>query len=147
MGATQDGRPRINSPEWWEEYFRGPWDENHGGEQTRHFMQRLLAELPATETAWLRDHDVTIADWGCAFGEGVDEIAAAFPRARVWGVDVAATAIAEAHRRFPDREFVHAADGAIARRADVIVSSNCLEHFTEPVAVAERLSGLADQLL
>ncbi|MEO6595655.1 MAG: class I SAM-dependent methyltransferase, partial [Planctomycetota bacterium] len=139
--------PSINSPEWWEEYFRTQWDANGGAAQTRHFMQRLIAELPPIDAAYLRGGGLSILDWGCAMGEGVDELAAAFPGSRVWGMDAATTAIEEARRRFPRHEFVRSPDGEISAYADVIVSSNCLEHFADPWPVAQRLARTARQLL
>src|SRR5690348_15215074 len=101
--GIHDGAP-VNSPQWWEDYFRTAWDQNGGAEQTRHFMQRLIAELPAAEGRWLRTGPVSIIDWGCAHGEGVDELARAFPQARVRGLDASANAVAEARRRFPEYE-------------------------------------------
>jgi 2-polyprenyl-3-methyl-5-hydroxy-6-metoxy-1,4-benzoquinol methylase len=143
--STHDGA-EVNSPQWWEDYFRSEWDKNGGAEQTRHFMQRLIAELPAVEAEYLRAQPVTILDWGCAHGEGVDELARAFPAARVRGLDASANAIEQARRRFPEREFVHAPRGELPA-SDVVVSSNCLEHFADPWPVAERLARAATQLL
>src|SRR6185295_13257574 len=138
--------PAINSPQWWEDYFLHHWDANGGAEQTRHFMQRLIEELPEPERDHLRHRARSILDWGCAHGEGVDELVRAFPAAEVQGLDVAAAAVAEARRRFPGCAFVHATDGAIPR-ADVIVCSNCLDHFPAPWQVAERLATAAGDLL
>lgn len=147
MQPGSDSGPPINSRQWWEQYFRDHWDRNGGGAQTRHFMQRLLAELPLPEVGFLETPGLSIMDWGCAHGEGVDELKQRFPSAQVFGVDAAAAAIAEARRRFADAEFVHATGDAPPRRADVVISSNCLEHFAEPWPVAERLARAADQLL
>src|SRR5690606_12590084 len=38
-------------------------------------------------------------------------------------------------------------DGVIPRRFDVVVTSNCLEHFAEPLAVLASLAAAADRLL
>lgn len=144
--ATTDGVPPINSPKWWDEYLQHHWDGNGGAEQTRHFMQRLIAELPAPERDHLRHRVASILDWGCAHGEGVDELARAFGGVDVRGLDIAPSAVEEARRRFPACTFALATDGAIPR-ADVVVSSNCLEHFHAPWQVAERLAAAAKDLL
>lgn len=139
--------PPVNSPQWWEDYFRRAWEANGGGEQTRHFMQRLIAELPAAEADHLRHRATSIVDWGCAQGEGVDELGRAFGAEKVFGLDIAHTALETARRRFPSHRFLHPDDAAVPRRADVVVSSNCLEHFAEPWRVAVRLARAARDLL
>jgi trans-aconitate methyltransferase len=63
-------------------------------------------------------------------------LARAFPNASVTGLDFSAPAIAEARKQYPDRRFEHSPDGAIDRAYDVIVTSNCLEHFADPFEVA-----------
>lgn len=129
----QDAAP-MNSREWWESYFAGQWDANNGTAQTRHFMDRLLARLPAAEASYLRSRSLDVLDWGCAFGEGVDRLAREFPRCRVSGLDFAAAAVEEARRRYPHNEFI-LGEGGIPRTVDVIFTSNCLEHFSDPLSV------------
>jgi 2-polyprenyl-3-methyl-5-hydroxy-6-metoxy-1,4-benzoquinol methylase/glycosyltransferase involved in cell wall biosynthesis len=130
----------INSRAWWEEYFRRSWDANRGTEQTRHFMERLVASLPEAEAAYLSERPVRILDWGCAFGEGVRVLGERFPRAQVAGLDFASAAVEEARRRHPQHEFIHSQDGKVGRVFDVVVTSNCLEHFERPLEVmAEHL--------
>jgi GT2 family glycosyltransferase/2-polyprenyl-3-methyl-5-hydroxy-6-metoxy-1,4-benzoquinol methylase len=131
---AQESSP-VNSREWWERYFRESWDAHGGGEQTRHFMERLLAELPAPEKSYLRSNRSSILDWGCAFGEGVELLRRAFPQSRVTGLDFAERAVEEARRRHPGREFVLSEDGSIPEEFDCIVTSNCLEHFENPLEV------------
>ena len=121
----------INSREWWEEYFIADWDAHGGGDQTRHFMERLLAELLTPEKVFLGS-GVRILDWGCAFGEGVELLAQAFPRSHVAGLDFASRAIAQARKRHPNREFILAEKG-VPREFDVIITSNCLEHYEHPL--------------
>ncbi|HLG17481.1 MAG TPA: hypothetical protein VJH03_23760 [Blastocatellia bacterium] len=50
----QDNPYSINSRLWWEDYFVEDWDSHGGTDQTRYFMQRLLAELPLPEAAFMR---------------------------------------------------------------------------------------------
>jgi glycosyltransferase involved in cell wall biosynthesis/2-polyprenyl-3-methyl-5-hydroxy-6-metoxy-1,4-benzoquinol methylase len=124
-----------NSRDWWEQYFETTWEENGGPAQTRYFMELLLATLPALEREYLHTHELDILDWGCAFGDGVETLAQAFPRCRVTGLDFSERAVREARGRYPDREFLHDVRGEIARPFDVIVSSNCLEHFDCPLTL------------
>src|SRR5688572_13706503 len=130
----------TNSQPWWDEYFRAQWEANRGRQQTRHFMERLLASLPEPELAYLSSRPAEVLDWGCALGEGVVALAERFPGARVSGLDFSATAVEDARKNYPDREFLLSAGGEVPRPFDVIVTSNCLEHFARPMEVmAEHL--------
>lgn len=120
--------------EWLNEQFIKNWEKNGGPAQTRHFMERLVAGLRVTEWSYLDSRAATILDWGCAMGEGVDFLARTFPQCRVAGLDVASAAIDAAHRRFPVHRFYLSNEGEIEGRFDVIVTSNCLEHFRDPWA-------------
>jgi Methyltransferase domain len=128
----------INSLEWWDSYFEAQWEHNHGREQTRHFMSELLNYLPAREYQWISSAKRTILDWGCALGEGVDVLHFAFPASEVSGLDFSRTAIDKARAAYPRHRFLWAEDGSIRSDYDVIVTSNCLEHFPDPFAVAAR---------
>ncbi len=131
-----DSPYRINSREWWEQYFVESWDANEGGNQTRYFMELVLGGLPASEKQFLQDNQLNILDWGCAFGEGVELLTQSYPDSRVVGLDFASEAIEQARRRHSNCEFTLSADGAITGMHDVIVTSNCLEHFEYPLEIA-----------
>ena len=124
-----------NSRLWWEEYFSATWDANNGRDQSKYFMQRLTENLPPPEREYLRTRDATVLDWGCAFGDGVQVLASAFPRIRITGLDFAERAIAEAKRVYPRLDFRHNPDGKIHDRYDVMFCSHCLEHFKEPLEI------------
>jgi 2-polyprenyl-3-methyl-5-hydroxy-6-metoxy-1,4-benzoquinol methylase len=129
--------PAVNSREWREGYFQKSREANSDRQQTRHFMERLVANLPEPELRFLRSGPLTILDWGCAFGDGVDVLAASFPESEVTGLDFARTAVDEATRAYPQRRFIHAAEGVIPDWYDVITNSNCLEHFEFPISVLQ----------
>src|SRR5438309_3065397 len=114
----------VNSREWWEDYFAENWDAHGGSGRTRHFMQRLIAELPLPEAAFLRTRPLTILDWGCAYGEGVELLSQSFPQSRAVGLDFASRAIAQASQRHPNREFFLSENGEIIGEFDVIITSN-----------------------
>lgn len=120
--------------EWWDDQFARNWERNGGPAQTRHFMEQLIAGLGDAERQYLRRDAATVLDWGCAMGDGVEILAQAFPSCKAAGLDVAASAIEAARRRFPARRFVLTERGEIEGRHDVIVTSNCLEHFHDPMA-------------
>ena len=51
------------------------------------------------------------------------------------GMDFAERAIIEARHSFPNYDFRHTENGDIGDRFDVIITSNCLEHFADPVSI------------
>jgi 2-polyprenyl-3-methyl-5-hydroxy-6-metoxy-1,4-benzoquinol methylase len=134
---TRDSGPATNSLQWWETYFQESWDAHNGRQQTRYFMECLLANLPDPELRFLRNAHPTILDWGCALGDGVDVLATSFPKSDVAGLDFSRIAIEEAARTYPQHRFIHAEEGAIPVAFDVITNSNCLEHFEFPIAVLQ----------
>ena len=134
----QDPSAPVNSRAWWEQNFRHDWDGNHGSAQTAHFMDRLVAGLTGLdrEFRYLSTHPLEVLDWGCAFGQGAQRLAEAFPSCRVTGLDFAEEAVKTARLRYPALEFLHTEGGPLPRDFDVIVTSNCLEHFEDPLAIA-----------
>lgn len=131
-GTAVLNEPVVNSPDWWESYFETSWESFGGSEQTRYFMKALVRHLPRRERNYLLSGPRRVLDWGCAFGEGVEELSRAFPECTVAGVDVSRQAIAEAKRRHPTFDFTAVDDGETPEGYDVIVTSNCLEHFERP---------------
>ena len=125
----------INLKSWWEEYHSKYWDARHGSSQTAHFMERLLEGLSPAEWEFLKGGDLEVLDWGCAFGEGVVCLARAFSGCSVAGLDYSEQAIEVARSRYPRLEFIQNSEGSIPRAFDVIVTSNCLEHFADPLAI------------
>lgn len=125
----------INSVAWWNEYFREEWSRHGGSEQTSHFAQRLLAGLPEADQRILARLPLSVLDWGCALGEGCAELAAAWPQARLTGMDIAEEALRQARARHPHLRFLaSSADqppGTLPERFDVVVNSNSIEHFDD----------------
>ena len=128
----------VNSLEWWNCYFETQWEQNQGREQTRHFMSQLLQYLPSREHRWISSRTRTILDWGCALGDGVDVLQAEFTSCEISGLDFSRVAVEKAKAAYPQCCFLFADDGTIPSEYDVIVTSNCLEHFSDPFGVATR---------
>ena len=128
----------VNSRQWWDDYFVHHWERNNGRRQTAHFAERLVASLPAAEVAHLSSQAATVLDWGCACGDGVEILAKAFPRCRVVGLDYSREAIAKARQAFPQHEFQPSESGEISSVFDVVITSNCLEHFAAPLDIIQK---------
>ncbi len=136
----------VNSRDWWESYFNQQWDAHGGRAQTAYFMEQLVAHLPGPEREYLAASNASVLDWGCAFGNGVHVLAKAFPRCKLAGLDFSTRAIAEAKMCFPQYDFFHTDDGKIRNHFDVIVVSNCLEHFSDPLRVMKSHLEKCDKL-
>lgn len=116
----------INTRDWWEKLFEHDWEHVgiNGPAQTRYFMRMLIHHLRIVPAG-------NILDYGCALGQGVHELALAFPDCKVEGYDYAATAIRQARALYPQYTF-H--DKRPACLYDTVISSNVLEHYDNPVA-------------
>lgn len=125
----------INSKSWWEEYHSKYWDACHGSSQTAHFMERLLEGRAPVEREFLKRGNLDILGWGCAFSEGVVCLVRAFSGCSVAGLDYLEQAIKVARSRYTGLKFIQNSEGSIPRAFDVIVTSNCLEHFADPLAI------------
>lgn len=131
MGTTT---AEVNSRAWWEDFFVHHWEANFGKEQTRHFMEALVNNLPGTISSWLADSSLDVLDWGCALGQGVEVLGGLCRSSRITGLDCSAEAIGKAQNLYPQFEWCCSESGAIPRMFDVVVCSNCLEHFDDPFA-------------
>lgn len=146
--AEQEPTALVNSEAYWSRRFETDWVTNHGREQSVFFGRVIVDNLPEWLTRALRDERWTLCDWGCALGDGTDVLAQIFP-GPVTGIDFAEPAIASARATFRKPTFLHAdlLHEPFDERFDVVVSSNTLEHFDDPVAVLERLGGMATKAL
>ncbi|NPV91258.1 MAG: class I SAM-dependent methyltransferase [Firmicutes bacterium] len=125
-----------NSKEWWENEFRENWRVGIDGvEQTRYFMKRILEVIKFSP-------GVTVLDWGCAMGQGVDELIKAGYDAE--GYDFSETAIETARKMYPDYTFTYVLP---EKTYDAVITSNCLEHFAEPVKQAAEILQLSRKYL
>lgn len=128
----------INSQGYWESRFKKDWDSMGGPQQSRFFAELGLRLLPA----WVRldiDRCRSLADVGCAEGEGAAFLKERFPALDVTGIDFSQQAVDVARQRHPEVEFVQGDVGALDQRFDIVFCSNVLEHFHEPLQKLESL--------
>lgn len=131
----------INSESYWNRRFTVDWDENKGREQTRFFAGLAVSNFPDWFVREIRRDSLSICDWGCAEGDGVDVLQSHLG-VTVTGIDFSPSAIEKARSYYPGRAFVCAdylSDQNLPR-FDVFFSSNTLEHFDLPWQVFERIS-------
>ena len=115
----------INTSDYWTNRFAtGSWTQHGGKNQTRHFAKAQVKRLNLAP-----DFAGTIVDFGCATGDAFPVYRAAFPNAKLIGVDFASSAIEQARQQYGD--FAEFICGSVAEvpRCDVISASNVLEHI------------------
>ncbi|WP_168789658.1 methyltransferase domain-containing protein [Paraburkholderia aromaticivorans] len=129
----------INSKQYWDHRFSTDWVSAGGHGQTRFFATIAAKLMPD----WFKDlvlrEQWSICDWGCAEGQGVDELSKWLGVNSITGVDISEVAIEKAQGSFPHRRF-KAQSLDDLDDYDVIFSSNTLEHFDSPFDVAARLA-------
>jgi len=120
----------------------GHWDRNQGSSQTRRFAEAFHqhARIPWKE--------FSILDVGCALGDALPVWHKHYPAARLYGCDVAESAVKRCRQRYRHiAEFFRASFEEIDGFWDVIFCSNVLEHFEQHVEIAKQLLGQCKVLI
>ena len=126
-----NSKPTVNSKEYWDNRFAsGDWETKGGNKQTRYFYELLYTLLPKHLRIQFNDANTqyTIADIGCAEGDGTKLLAEKFFNSKVSGVDISEAAIKKAKILYPDIDFFSTTN----KQYDIVISSNVLEHFKNP---------------
>ena len=79
----------INSDTYWNTRFTEDWEAYEGPEQSRFFARIAIEHLPRWLIEQLKWQPLTLADWGCAQGDGTDVWASHIGGHQVVGVDMA----------------------------------------------------------
>ena len=134
----------INSDSYWDGRFATDWESFDGPRQSRFFARLAIENLPPWLISAIKRDALTLADWGCAQGDGTDVWAAYVSAVQITGVDFSRVAVEQARQRYPTIAFVSddwlATDSRNQIAFDIVFSSNTLEHFHEPYKVLETIS-------
>ena len=131
----------INDATYWDHRFATDWASFEGPRQSRFFAKLAIDHLPQWLMDQVRQKALTIADWGCAQGDGTDVWAGYVDSRQITGIDFSPLAIGQARERYPAIRFL-SSDWMDESRADpemfdVVFSSNTLEHFHRPYDVLQ----------
>lgn len=133
-------RYEVNSKDYWEERFSGgSWEECGGEEQSAFFGKVLCQTIPSWLKKEMNENSYTVIDWGCAEGGGTAYMARQFPSCTFVGMDFSGQAIQKAREKHPQCQFKVGDVYVCDNPADIIISSNTLEHLTRPLAVLRNL--------
>jgi 2-polyprenyl-3-methyl-5-hydroxy-6-metoxy-1,4-benzoquinol methylase len=123
---------KPNSKEWWNDTFKNDWDRKiglNGPSQTRYFMELIVKHCGLNIQG-------DILDYGCAMGQGVDVLA---KYGHAEGYDFSDVACDKASQLYPYTFY----NSIPQKQYDVVVCSNVLEHFENPIDKFMELIGLS----
>lgn len=122
-------RDRLSTKEDWEAYFEegGPWEANHGPEQTR-----LFAEAFCKHASIHLENGQSLLDSSCALGDALPVFRKHFLKAQLYACDFSKVAIRRCKERHSDMAGCYVASiEEISGMYDIIYSSATLEHFAD----------------
>lgn len=129
----------VNSKEYWDDRFSTNWALYDGIGQSAFFYMLILQNLSKNVTKDIFEANLSICDVGCAEGEGVYLFAGYFPNSSVVGIDFSDIAISNAKSKYPGYNFICEDMTCSSESYDVLVSSNVLEHFTDPYNIVNTI--------
>ena len=141
--TTEMTFPALNSPEYWDERFRTDWEAKLGREQTTFFADQIIKHLPDWLAERIVEDHLSIYDFGCAEGEALARLAARFPHSKLSAGDASSVAVDIARSRYPQFSFDVLPAETPVFSADVVISSNTLEHFADWRNRLEQIASLA----
>ena len=132
--------------------FSGGFQAAGGNAQSLGFMLNTAQNLPKafaplTEFTWTADTGLieglqsTIADYGCAMGDGTALLQALFPLSTVIGYDISPKAVELATDRWPHIQF-EVGNILQPKNHGVVFASHIIEHMQQPHVVVQRLIDL-----
>jgi GT2 family glycosyltransferase/glycosyltransferase involved in cell wall biosynthesis len=145
--STETGE--VNSKTYWDHRFANDWEENFGREQSIFFSDVAAKNIPSWLIAQIKDQNLTMCDWGCAQGDGTQNLAKRLELPGLVGVDFSSEAIEKASAAYPTCKFL--CEDFLGDRTsetwDVVFSSNTLEHFVAPWDVLKQVSTKAGKFI
>lgn len=142
-------RLTINSTQYWDQRFVTDWKENNGIEQSQFFSRIAVDNFPVWFIRYIRQHQPSFCDWGCAMGNGTKILNELLSVENITGIDFSQVAIDQARSAYPTIRFI-ASDVMTDEnfpQFDILFSSNTLEHFENPWEILERLSCFAKKFI
>lgn len=138
----------INSASYWNNRFIKDWEMQGGRGQTNYFTNLAWRNLPPKFIETLNNTDnLSILDWGCAEGDGVNCITKMFPQIKVSGLDFSETAIENARKNYPQHTFYDGSLEDYDNKFSIIFTSNTLEHFEDPFRWINQILKYTEQFL
>lgn len=131
----------INTKGYWEKRFKsGNWGKS-GSFQTYQYASHNVKHLSIS-----KDFQGSVLDFGCALGDSIPIYRSYFPNAKLFGIDISASAIKICKKRFGNIAKFKAGDYTSIEQKDVIVASHVMEHLSNDKEIVSRLLSLCSDL-
>ncbi len=141
----------INTQRYWDGRFNEDWEHFDGPAQSRFFSNIAIQNIPDWLLNEIKRKKLTVADWGCAQGDGTSIWSEHIASFQIAGIDFSEAAVQIARKRYPDINFLaeNWLDPNFNRelKYDVVFSSNTLEHFHEPFDVLNEIATHAEKFI
>ena len=125
----------VNTRNYWERRFSsGDWEAKRGSWQTQSFAR---GQIPFIHLK--KDFKGTLLDFGCGLGDAMPVYKERYPKATLIGVDISQAAINICSERYGSFASFIQGDFSSVPRADVIITSNVLEHLDGDRKIASHL--------
>lgn len=125
----------INSQKSWDFRFQsGEWEAIGGCNQTREFAKAQCRQFTIAHS-----FSGTFLDFGCGLGDAFPIYRRHLPMARLMGVDFSESAVEKCRERYGSFADFVCSDHHGCPTADVIVTSNVLEHLENDQEVARTI--------
>lgn len=129
--------------------FDGGFQAAGGNSQSLSFMLTAMQKLPKVfnilaeftfdkDTGLIKGFGTTIADYGCALGDGTAILQSVFPLSKVIGYDYSPKAVELASERWPHIEF-KVGDILHPTSHGIVFASHVIEHMQYPFEVVQNL--------
>jgi GT2 family glycosyltransferase len=130
----------VNSQEYWEKRFAdNDWEKYDGNGQSEFFAKTAMDNFPDFLVEDLSKNQWDAIDVGCGEGDGTAVWAKNFPSISFTGQDFSKSAIEKARSKYTNVNFEVNDIYQNIRNADVIFSSNTLEHLKQPKFILRKL--------
>lgn len=117
----------------------GPWEKSGGRRQSRSFARAFVDSVKIPLKG-----PFSFLDLGCALGDSIPIVHAAYPQAQLYGCDVSANAVRRCNAEHGGiANFFQTSIHQMDREFDVIFCSNLIEHIENHVEMVDYLRGLA----
>ncbi len=132
---------KINSKEYWDKRFSsGNWNWR-GRKQTREYALSNVLQISIS-----KDFIGSILDFGCAMGDAIPVYSEAYPKAKIFGIDISESAIERCKNRFGDIAEFFSGDHTKVSFKDIIFASHVMEHLPEDKNIVKDLLSKCNDL-
>ncbi len=128
-----------NDKEYWEKQFSNVIERKMKLAQASFFYKVFKTLLPIELKNEINKSKFSCCDFGCGLGNFTDKLYEIFPSWQIYGVDYSQNAISYAKKHFPNVSFINTELNKLKENFDIIISSNTLEHFSNPDEIIVKL--------